>query len=515
MKENQVFCNNCGAKVERKGATEQTIANGQSGKSSQSAQPGHPTQPTQPGQSEQPVKSGQPTNSGPTAQSNQLNQQTQSAQQAQRNRATNPTQPVQQTRSDSKPNSFFQSKKSKIIALIVVILAAAGFTGYKVLSSMYEPTKIVEKFEKAIDKDDAKGLANLLNSGQDNMEVTEGDAKSLLAYLEDNPDLLDETKDNLHKEAQAFTNDKIIDAESHDYFNLVALPKKWGIIKQYGISFKSIYLKITSNQPDTSVTIDGKEQEKLKENDEKTFGPFLPIEHVVKGLIKAEYTSVTDEVEVNPFDYENSKIAVELNLTGEEIYLWSNYDDAVVFINGKTTAKSVRELATLGPVPVDGSMKIHAEKKISGKLLKSEEVSISEGNKEYELYIDDSVIQAEALAAEEAKQEVESAVYDHYSYISSGDYSSAYDLFSASRQGKINYEKWKDGLIDNYSNEVVVKTDSVKGDKAVASFELISRDYSEDGTLVQTFSGKWNLVKEFTGWKLDTPKISKTGERTE
>ena len=206
----------------------------------------------------------------------------------------------------------------------------------------------------------------------------------------------------------------------------------------------------------------------------------------------------------------------------------SNYDEAIVFINGKSTGKTVTELETFGPVSLNGSLTIHAETNVQGKTLKSDKITLTNNTDYIELWIDDTEIieaaerKAEAAAAaeaakEEAILEIEDVVSSHYYYISNGYYSEAYDLFSKGRKAKIDYKKWESGLFNNESNEVkLVVVDSVSGDKAVASFEMVSRDYTEDGEiLVQTFGGKWNLVKEFSGWKLSEPDIDVVDSRIE
>ena len=62
-----------------------------------------------------------------------------------------------------------------------------------------------------------------------------------------------------------------------------------------------------------------------------------------------------------PSDYDEKTITVELDVTGNEVSLSSNYDDAIVFINGESTEKTVNDLSTIGPVLTDGTVKIHAE----------------------------------------------------------------------------------------------------------------------------------------------------------
>ena len=51
---------------------------------------------------------------------------------------------------------------------------------------------------------------------------------------------------------------------------------------------------MSSNQDKTSLFINGKEQGELKGDDERTVGPFLPIEHEVKGTYKGKYATVTN-----------------------------------------------------------------------------------------------------------------------------------------------------------------------------------------------------------------------------
>ena len=86
-------------------------------------------------------------------------------------------------------------------------------------------------------------------------------------------------------------------------------------------------------------------------------------------------------------------LTVKLDVTGNEVSLSSNYDEAIVFINGESTEKAVDDLSTFGPVLTDGTVKIHAEVTQEGHKLKSEEVAVTEENQSIRLYIDDSIIE--------------------------------------------------------------------------------------------------------------------------
>lgn len=422
--------------------------------------------------------------------------------------------PITETRTKSPGSgSFFKSKSSKVLSISVILLLMVGFAGYITVQSMYKPAKVVKEFEEAIESSNSKDVANILNGGQDVMKVEEADAKMLIKYFDENPDLLAETKSNLKKKAQYLERAGDTGFKDEGFLTLQEVKKKWGIITQYGVSFQPVYVKVSTNQPNASISINDKNVGELKEEEERTFGPFLPVMHEVKGAYKGEYTTVTDEVKIDSLEEDDHKIPVELDLTGDEVYLTSNYDEATVFVNGKSTGKTVEELESFGPVSLDGKLKIHAEMKIQDKTLKSKKVSVE--NNSIELWVDDTEIEeAEERAYEAAaikemeEEEVIAIINEHYEEITNGNYESAYELFSTGRKGKNKFSSWEKGLKDNMSDEVsYAEVESMTDSKATVSFEMVSEDWKDGETLVQTWRGKWHLVKESSGWKLSDPEI--------
>ncbi|WP_191991869.1 zinc ribbon domain-containing protein [Bacillus aerolatus] len=408
------------------------------------------------------------------------------------------------------------------VALLLIVVTVAG---WKIAESMNKPLKVVKEFEKAVDKNNAKQMAKLLNSGQDEMEVDEEAAAQLLKFYQEDPSALAETKENLRMEAKKIENDELFSKKEAGLLSIVEAGKAWGMVPKYGLDFQPVYFKVSANRKGAALKIDGRDEGKLQEDEAKTFGPYLPIPHELEASSKGEYATVEDKREIDPQEENNHKIEMEFDLRGSTVQLSSNYDEAIVFINGKSTNKTVTALAEIGPVPVDGSLKVHAEVKEKGQLLKSETVVITEDEVHYgiDLLLDDSAIrEAEeraeaALAEKEANRtkdetSIENVIYDHYANITIGSLSSAYDSFSSSRKSKVGYTKWSEGFGNNIESAVsYVTVEEINGNKAVASFEMISRDDQGNGKeLVQTWNGKWNLVKEGYYWKLDAPKITKT-----
>ncbi|WP_100401602.1 zinc ribbon domain-containing protein [Bacillus sp. FJAT-42315] len=421
------------------------------------------------------------------------------------------------------------SKLQKGLIIGSVLFVIIGIVGWKTAEAINSPFKVVKQFEKAVKSGDKETLASLLNSGQDEMPVNEAAASRLIDYFKEDPSMLGETKEALRMQAKQLEDGMSV-KQKENMLSVVESGRKWLFLPSYGLDFQKVYFKVSINQPSAKLVIDGEDQGKVEENKIQTLGPFLPIPHELQASYKSTYTVVDDSKIIHPQDEASNKIDVEFDLSGAEIYLTSNYDQATVFINGKSTNKTVADIDTLGPVPVDGSMKIHAEVKEDGQLLKSEPIVITEAYKddEVELWVDDTVIQEakERAAEEEAERaanrvseeaEIRDVIYNHYSGISSGDYGYAYDFFSSGRKGKMSLSKWSEGFDKNIGNTVNYATvEELNGDKAVASFEMVSHDYQADGsTLVQTWGGKWYLVKESTGWKLSKSEIKKLNAKIE
>ena len=224
--------------------------------------------------------------------------------------------PVQ--RSSAKSALFLKSWKFKIIVIVLVILAMGGFTGYKIVDSQNHPAKIVQQFEKAVDQRNTKELARLLNSGQDEMDVSETDANMLLAFFKDHPDILADTMASFKRDANVLDDGGkvIFNGKNGVFLNLIETKKKWLIFSQYGIGFKAVYLKVSSNQAKTEITVDNNKLGELMGKEVKTFGPFLPVEHEVTGAYNGQYGTARISETIYPAEYEDRKIAVELDVSG-------------------------------------------------------------------------------------------------------------------------------------------------------------------------------------------------------
>ncbi|MGE7218033.1 TcaA 3rd/4th domain-containing protein [Priestia koreensis] len=448
----------------------------------------------------------------------------------------------QKATSNDSESSVVKTRQSiktgtKVVVASCVVLLGLGFGGYKYVEAKNSPDKIADKFISAVNKNDAQQVMALLNNSQDSHNISDQEAKSFIKYLKNNPDIWAETSKHLREEAQNYADGADVSTGDKDLVSLTSLDKKWLLFNQYGINTRSVYIKATSNESQTALYIDGKKVKTLKKDKEQTFGPYLPSDHVVKGVYKGEYTDVTDTQDLSMDDVEEDNLVANLDVTGTRIMVSSNEDDAVLYINGKSTGKKMKSVDKLGPVPTDGSMELQAVL-LNGKKTDKSEVFTVEDDEDPYLYIEsaeEELDPALTTSAVENNSEgtsgnnsmdgdatdeylvIQYAVEQHYSYISDGNYSAAYELFSSDRQGKVKYESWAAGLKNTIKDDAtVINVNQIDDSHASVTFSMISYDAQTDGsTLVQTWSGTWYLVKEGYDWKLNDYDIKKQGAHKE
>ncbi|MEK1831857.1 hypothetical protein AAAC51_32150 [Priestia megaterium] len=154
-----------------------------------------------------------------------------------------------------------------------------------------------------------------------------------------------------------------------------------------------------------------------------------------------DYGKVENEQEIEAANGED--VNVEFDWSDHAVYISSDYDDATLFVNGKDTKTEISDIDYLGPLPMDGSVKLYAKR---GEK-KTEEVSIKKGMEDVALNFDEeNTTEATAKASASSKNQettdkgsevnsgvstsevssfIEQYMYATISSINSGDFSIA------------------------------------------------------------------------------------------
>ena len=418
------------------------------------------------------------------------------------------------------------SKKAKILTGIVATGAILLIGSYYFISHMFAPQSVADGFMDAIVEKDVQKVKNYITEGQMVFSLNDDQVESYINYLHKDRRILSDISKQFNQDIALLESPDTIPAMMNvgdsSMVNLIHKGKKWLIFDQYVVQIDPMYINVTSTEDKTDIMIGKDKVGTISSKKEDTFGPLLPGEYEIKAVVNGDYGKVEQVKEINFSDKGASEANVEFSWSDYYIDLYSWYeDDAILYVNGKSTNKTLEEIDMLGPIPMDGSVKTFIQRGNQ----KSKEVVIKEGMRDVEFKlaeekiaeVEDKETTTESSDASSEDGAIADTIESHYNGISTTNYAGAYDYFSSSRKGKVTFEGWKKGL-QNTLRDNVTKLDviSVDGNKAKAYIEMTSYDDQGDGTvLVQEWGGYWNLIKENGSWKLDDPDLEKLGSRVE
>lgn len=428
------------------------------------------------------------------------------------------------------------SKKTKVLSASILAAAVVLGGGYYAVNKMVmSPRAVSEGFVNAVKEKDIDKVKSYVNEGQIELSANDEQTKSFVEYLHHNPKVLSSINDGLLKETASYEAKATLSDDSDDmpspYAHLQKDGKKWGIFDHYTVRVNPAYAAVTSNEEGATVYVDNQKVGKVNsDEEEKNVGPFLPGTHKIKAVIKNEYGTVSSEQSIDTSEEEAAR--VDFDWSDYEVYVYSDYDNATLYVNGKSTDTEIGDLDYLGPLPMDGSVKVYAKRNFASGTKKTKVVEIRKNTSEVnlmfesenEVTIDDSdeienheetEAENDTSAGEEA--DIKDAITSHYNLITSDDFSSAYNYFASSRKSSVDLADWSKGLQANSRDDVTeIQVTEVDGNEATAYIEMTSYDDNEDGsTLVQDWEGSWDLVKENGKWRLSEAHLDKVDSRTE
>lgn len=444
--------------------------------------------------------------------------------------------PEERTRSEDQKTPS-KNKRNKIIATIIAIIVIIFLGSYFVINKyILSPEAIANQFMDSVEENDVAKVQNLINDAKPSLKASKVEVEGFLDYLNDNPKVLSEVSSELNHAVEDPSSYTEAAGQLNDE-SLVTIQengKKWLLFDHHAIAVVPMYLEIEwpeDTEADVKLFVNDEEEDTQSKNTVNV-GPLLPSTHKVTAEIDGEYGEVENE-KVADFSETGADVLIEFDFQQENyVSIYSDNDDASIYVNDKDSKQKVEDVfdSGLGPLPKDGSVELHAEKKFSKGTKKSDSVTIDQDTEEADLtlgyddyddeYGDDSEEtfdnEDDDKDSKDDETDIEDIITSHYDGISDGEYETAYGYFSDSKMDEYSLDTWSEDLKDTIEDEVVsVEVKDVEDNQAEASVEMTSREEDGDDIQVREWEGTWELITEDGDWKLDKANLEEKDAYTE
>lgn len=250
--------------------------------------------------------------------------------------------------------SLFKERKLElsIISVVIFVILIFLFSNFTLSKE-----KLLKKFELALINGNSNSLAKCVKL--EDKDIASKELKPLI-------DGYDKNKLRINK----IVNEIRRNGESENFKLKI---KKGFLYDKYYIDINTINVKFTTNISDVNVEFLNKRFNLINEAEFN----IIPGEYSLSYKYKTKYGDISESKIINLME---DKI-VEVNIDANYITVYSNYDDAKVFINNVDTGLISKEIKNYGPLPKDKDIKVFIQREFPWGIIKSEEISI--GNNQY------------------------------------------------------------------------------------------------------------------------------------
>ncbi|MGD6803417.1 zinc ribbon domain-containing protein [Rossellomorea aquimaris] len=416
-------------------------------------------------------------------------------------------------RAHSKKN---MSKEAKFTWAAIGVTLLLLFGGHKFLENHYSPHKVLAGFEETIDKGNLDGARDLIDFTAVNQQVSDKDLKSYLQFLRENEgDVTKGLNESFSSITQGSVSESVFSGNGNELLRVMKdTKKKWGLYEQYKIEAVPFQLTVSANLPDVEVEYRGTKS-KLKEALE--ISNILPGEQVIKGSYNGEYSEITQEAGVDFQGASNNMVDVFLEFEGDYVFIYSNEYDSTLFVNGKSTGEKIGSYYELGPLPVDGSIVLHAEYQgengvittAEAKVMNTDDVFLEFKEEEFNPVVVTAVPEDNASSIEEFMIEYINTSVDA---MNEGDFSIVKHLLHPDGKSFPESKDYIDYVVSKGIKEDVLSIDmidfeEIKEGYSVTMIEEYDIHYSDGTTNNKSFKSTY-LVKEHDSqlkvWSLES-----------
>lgn len=251
-------------------------------------------------------------------------------------------------------------------AVILILLFCAG-------NAITSRSAVCDKFTQAIKNNDAKELSKYIVCSDSRVKINQNSLAPYLKYLQDNPKYTSALLSEISSQSSS-SSDTLSGT-----ITLTTKGNKFLFFKNYVFQLPACFAKIQTDYKNTVVSLNNENLFTADSNDfSKECGPFLPGEYTFNAKLKTDYaeTKGHEKVTFYPGYTANNTQDVKIPLDGKKLYLYTEYNDANIIVNGKDTGITVKNIDSLMPLPADGKTRIKLQYKFPWGTLNSSEATV-------------------------------------------------------------------------------------------------------------------------------------------
>ncbi|ASK62841.1 hypothetical protein CFK37_12130 [Virgibacillus phasianinus] len=303
---------------------------------------------------------------------------------------------------------------------LIIIIAAVAF--YSIGKNKFTPENKIAAFEEAVKNNNVNELMDLISPYNNSFEVTTDSTAILLDYLKSNPQKYNQIIENLNQQLKAMETSSEGKYINYATLKLTKKGKEWLFFDNYKLTVIPAFIELSANQENIDFYIDNK---KIATSSEKgsleKSEPLMPGLHTVKGTFHNSYISSSQKVKMELFNTKEQSLIhnFEFDLGEVDVKLYTEEDYQLYINNKKTDVTLEKGEQTIGTFPLDGSIKMHAEKEYPWGTAKSQIVTVDNNR----LFLEDIYVLTEEQQNKLMKQ-LNNTISEYYSSLSKKDVSS-------------------------------------------------------------------------------------------
>lgn len=257
-----------------------------------------------------------------------------------------------------------QEKKSSlwrnvVIGLIIVLIVVL-FGLHKWLENHFDPMKDLIAMDEAVAKKDLDGYMKYIHFDEDVLL----DEESYFEIIEET-EWRESIKDQYFEIVETLKETgSLLDREIYDQYDepMYRIEKEnilFGLYHKLSLSAVPIELEIRADLFDTEVNF-AEETFTLTDEEKEVTIEVYPGIYEMDAKSKQKYGTFTYDLAALIDSRENNFIDISFAQGYYAVDYSSDYDDAILFIDGESTEEKLSEIDELGPIPSDSDLKLYA-----------------------------------------------------------------------------------------------------------------------------------------------------------